>query len=141
MEPTKRINWRELFGGELLAAKKAYEKLGISKTTWYRLRGRGQLPRGTLLSDHTVRYDPEEIGAYIDARANRAALPGASPRDVSPRKRSGIDVPGTPPLAADGVPGSGRPGDDPGSAEQSNGESGKRGRGAGRRRSGPSARS
>jgi predicted DNA-binding transcriptional regulator AlpA len=140
MESSKRINWRELFGGELLAAKKAYEKLGISKTTWYRWREHGQLPRGTPLSDHTVRYDPEEIGAYIDARANRAALPGASPRNVSPRQRSGINVPGTPPPRAAGVPGSGHPGDAPGSPEQSNGGKGKRGRGTARRRSGPSAR-
>lgn len=52
----------------LLNVRDAARRLGLSKSTLDRMRGKGQGPRFIKTTDRAVRYDPKDIEAWIVAR-------------------------------------------------------------------------
>lgn len=52
----------------LLNVRQAAARLGLSKSTLDKMRGKGKGPRYIRSTDRAIRYDPKDLDAWIEAR-------------------------------------------------------------------------
>lgn len=84
-------------GGRLLAWPAVRERVGISRTTAWRLQNAGQFPLPVVISAGRVGWREEEIAAWAASRTSRASS-APEPAHASALRPSGL-APPAPPLA------------------------------------------
>jgi predicted DNA-binding transcriptional regulator AlpA len=53
---------------ELLTLLQVWDELGISESTWYEWRDRGDIPKTIKLPNRQIRVDRVDLNAWLDGR-------------------------------------------------------------------------
>ncbi len=102
-------HWMDLVGpetptGAFLPWKLVEPRVGISRTTAWRLQKTGDFPKPYVISRGRVGYRESEVEAWTMSRAHRGETGEAAP---APRRSDGPARPPPPPSGSDATPDSG----------------------------------